>query len=340
LNKKNFIVILILLAAALTMACSCLPLSALEKFFDIGQPVGQPTLDSPSDNDPVQPVGSCSDELANLLWKAEDYDVPGTELPMEYTLATYEVFGNSITSPDLPTVPKNIRSYQQDSRRHHEIWDLIVDVVPMEYRSEVAYFMVFTDGPGGLLGAVEQTDDPNTWIFEMDAQDAANFPDLSTTLIHEVCHIFTLNTSQVATDYDVFNHPEDEYAYEQGDADCDTYFMFEGCSYPESYINLFFQSYWQEIYPRWLEINAEQDEQTLENLLYDFYGQHPDQFVSTYAATSPEEDIAESFMYFVLSPQPAGDTIAEDKILFFYDFPELVSLRDQMRLNLCPFISQ
>ena len=41
------------------------------------------------------------------------------------------------------------------------------------------------------------------------------------------------------------------------------------------------------------------------------------------------------WLFFIISPRPAGDTIAEQKILFFYDFPEMVALREQIRQNMC-----
>ncbi|MBK9051223.1 MAG: hypothetical protein IPL78_09985 [Chloroflexi bacterium] len=48
--------------------------------------------------------------------------------------------------------------------------------------------------------------------------------------------------------------------------------------------------------------------------------------MTDYAATNPAEDIAETFMAFVLEPKPNGDTIAEEKVLFFYQYPELVAI--------------
>ena len=51
--------------------------------------------------------------------------------------------------------------------------------------------------------------------------------------------------------------------------------------------------------------------------------------------TSPAEDIAESWSYFVLKPRPTGNTIADQKVLYFYDFPELITLREQIARNLC-----
>jgi hypothetical protein len=57
--------------------------------------------------------------------------------------------------------------------------------------------------------------------------------------------------------------------------------------------------------------------------------------VSDYSVTHPAEDIAESFAFFVLSPQPAGESIAEQKIRFFYEYPELIDLRAEILQNLC-----
>ncbi len=46
---------------------------------------------------------------------------------------------------------------------------------------------------------------------------------------------------------------------------------------------------------------------------------------------NPEEDIAESFLHFVWEDKPKGRTIAEQKILFFYDFDELIKIREEIR---------
>ena len=71
------------------------------------------------------------------------------------------------------------------------------------------------------------------------------------------------------------------------------------------------------------------------NKLRCLYEKYKDQFVTDYAPTSPEEDIAESWSYFVLKPKPGSSTIANRKVLFFYEFPELVALRQQIAHNLC-----
>ncbi len=88
--------------------------------------------------------------------------------------------------------------------------------------------------------------------------------------------------------------------------------------------------FWGDIYAEWEEIAYMEDETEAEDALYAFYEQYQDQFVSDYAPTSPEEDIAEAFSIFIMQPKPAGETIAEEKVLFFYDYPELVELRAEL----------
>jgi hypothetical protein len=56
-----------------------------------------------------------------------------------------------------------------------------------------------------------------------------------------------------------------------------------------------------------------------------------EEYVSDYAATNPGEDIAESFVDFILKTKPSGTSEANQKVQFFYDYPELVKLRSVMR---------
>ena len=64
------------------------------------------------------------------------------------------------------------------------------------------------------------------------------------------------------------------------------------------------------------------------------YELHPTNYVSRYGANYFHEDIAETFAIFVLGDFPEGDTIAEDKIRFFWDDPEMVNLRAAIRENI------
>jgi hypothetical protein len=133
----------------------------------------------------------------------------------------------------------------------------------------------------------------------------------------------------------IFNNPDDNDIYLKEVAACPNFFPGEGCSNADSYINAFYNQFWTGIYDEWNEINLEEDEDLYYEKLDDFYNKYEDQFLTDYSVTHPAEDIAEAFGFFVFADKPAGDTIAEQKILFFYQYPELVQLRSDILSNLC-----
>ena len=145
----------------------------------------------------------------------------------------------------------------------------------------------------------------------------------------------TLNPSQVIPSQPIFDHPNNDKIYKQEAGACKTYFSGEGCSQADSYVNKFFVRFWPKIYSEWSDINKVENVNDYYLALDKFYKKYKDQFVTDYAPTSPAEDIAESFSFFILRPKPTGKTIADQKVLFFYDFPELVQLRTQMGHRLC-----
>jgi hypothetical protein len=168
--------------------------------------------------------------------------------------------------------------------------------------------------------------------LHVDLLDAESYYDLTYTLIHEEGHLLTLNSEQVPPSEALFRFPDNKTVYEQEAAACKQYFTGEGCSNSGSYMNEFFQRYWSNFFAEWQKTQG-QDVQR--DLLFDFYSVHADQFLTSYAATSPEEDIAESWAFFLLSPRPEPTSIANQKILFFYEYPELVALRQEILNRLC-----
>lgn len=217
---------------------------------------------------------------------------------------------------------------QEDSNLHLNVWQTFSALIPVEERGVISEFGLFTDGVDETMAYVEPIpDSPTEWRIVVDTADMDNRRDFLYTLIHEFGHVLTLNNAQV---------PFDEVAYFSDDLDdaedamlsCQTFFTGEGCSRSDSYINAFFDQFWTEIYQENQAIDPDDSD-----ALYDFYLAYEDHFVTDYAATNPGEDMAESWTFFVLRPKPNGDTIAEQKILFFYGYPELVSLREAILPN-------
>lgn len=251
-------------------------------------------------------------------------------------LVTYIVSGSQISDPLYEDVTFDLQDEQSDTTTQQDIWNYFAALIPAEQRRIVAEYSVMTDGEDNLLAAVTQTyDDPALWVLEVDIADTHDTYDLTYTLIHEFGHLLTLSPGQVTPSDAIFNHPDDEDIYLQEVSACPNYFPGEGCAQPDSYINSFYNQFWPYIHEEWQAINLEEDDDTYYERLDDFYNKYQDQFVNAYAPTNPEEDIAEAWSFFVLEPKPDADTIAKEKVLFFYDYPELIRLREQILSNLC-----
>ena len=251
-------------------------------------------------------------------------------------LITYEVEGDKISVPRAQPVPEELESKQKDRGSHEAIWNYFVFITPPEERALISEFAIFTDGKGKRLAGVGQTlPDPTQWMLEVDILDSENYYDLTYTLIHEQGHLLTLNAEQVPPSDAIFKYPNNRTIYEQEVSACPQYFPGQGCSTPDSYINEFYDRFWTDLNADWQQIDLEKNEDVRYTMLEDFYRTYEDQFLSKYAATSPSEDIAESWAFFVLSPKPELTSIANEKILFFYEYPELVELRTQILKQIC-----
>ena len=296
--------------------------------------VQQPSTDIPA----TQTADSCpviTDQIIALAVSG-GADVEENLLDTEVTLVTYTVSSDELTGPYYESVSSDLQDEQDDEQSQQQVWDYFTSIIPFEQREIIAEYAIVTDGQGGTLAAVSQTyTDPELWSLQVDIADTANYYDLTYTLVHEFGHLLTLGSTQVPPSLAIFNNPEDDDIYFQEVSACPNYFPGEGCATPDSYINNYYNQFWVDIYDEWNEINLEEDDDIYYEKLDEFYYKYEDRFVTSYAATNPEEDIAESWTFFIFSPQPAGDTIAEQKVLFFYQYPELVELRANILSDMC-----
>ena len=252
------------------------------------------------------------------------------------SLVTYDVDEDQISDPNFEFVPDELEDERDDRSAHEAIWKYYAAIIPPAERELVSEFSIFTDGMGHHLAAVSPlSSNPERWRLQVDILDAESYYDLTYTLLHEEGHLITLNSRQVPPSKAIFDSPDNETVLKQEAEACQQYFTGQGCSEPASYVNQFFDRFWPYIYEEWEQIDLEKDKDERDALLEDFYRVHKDQFVSDYAPTSPMEDIAESWAFFVLSPKPELNSIANEKVLFFYEYPELVDLRTQILQQVC-----
>jgi hypothetical protein len=252
------------------------------------------------------------------------YDLGASETGEPFV--TYMIIDSQIESPTFGEAATDEQAEMQENEAQHvEMWAEFTRIIPSEQRSLITQFGVFSDGEEETLAFVQPIDaTPTNWMLAMDPVDTKDKNELTYTLVHEFGHILTLNNEQVPFDEATY-FSEDDADYEAAEAACSRYFTGEGCAMAGSYIDGFYAQFWTDIAAEHAEIDQEDADS-----IYEFYETYQDRFVTDYAATNPGEDIAESWTYFVLKEQPSGNSIADQKVLYFYDFPELVSLRNEI----------
>ncbi|MDX1378820.1 MAG: hypothetical protein R3307_08225 [Anaerolineales bacterium] len=300
-----------------------------------------PTFTLPPPTETVVFEAACPLVLDDIVDAAINYYPEFMEEgELELYLVTYTIKDDRLDKRENMIGSSQVNE-EQDARATHEfIWDYIAAIIPREEREFVNEFSVSTDGPSEVLAAVGYSSGPQYWGLEVDIIDSGDPYSLTFTLLHEFGHLLTLNSDQVPPNRRVYYDPDNESVYNDAVESCPQYFPGEGCSNPDSYINEFFHRFWLDFYDEWLEIDFIEDEDEYYDGLDDFYFTYQDQFLTDYAATSPEEDIAETWSFFILSPKPEMDSIANEKILFFYEYPELVTLRVEILNRICEAFPQ
>jgi hypothetical protein len=230
--------------------------------------------------------------------------------------ASYTIDGDDI----------NLKKWNKEAS-HEEIWKLFTKLIPLYYRRDFKLYSVYEDSKSDTIASVVQDSNENT-KWNMDVNKALFYDEawkLTTkesthTLIHEFAHVLSLGKSQV--DYLPTNLAF-ESSIDRFKEKCSSTFLSEGCLKKQSYLQAFITDFWTKAGVIATEGKGQ--------FIYEW---QESEFVTDYAATNPAEDIAESFTYFILKPKPAGETMAEKKILFFYQYDELVKLRNLIRNRL------
>lgn len=186
---------------------------------------------------------------------------------------------------------------------HQAIWDVFITLFPSDLLDGVFVSYEIFSGDDGTVAYVYNIDESLVeWVMGYNIDEAENYPEeIVLTLVHEYGHVLSLQASQMTGD---------------SEASCATYYTGEGCVSPDSYLAAFYNRFWP-------------------GTLTDAEGAgRQSDYVSEYAMTNIAEDFAETFMTFVLNDRPTGNTGADQKVKFFYNYPELVSLRDHIRANM------
>lgn len=206
--------------------------------------------------------------------------------------------------------------YFEDEKLYDQIWNYSKKLIPSKYLGMIKYYKLNTDGRKRCKASISGVPKPsNEFVYSVDLKDAARHgrvskEELTDTIIHELGHLITINESQIG-----------EY-----DLSSDRYTIDAGTLKEDAYLNLFYNKFWKD---NSIKDKVEQSADPIEIAI-----RLNAEFVSTYAASDPTEDIAESFRVFVTEKKPKVREVVDQKILFFYDFEELVKLREEIRANI------
>ena len=205
-----------------------------------------------------------------------------------------------------------------NSARQQEFWKFYTDLIPSDMWPQLTRLVLYADDQDGTAAYVAPINENNLSHWEMGWNLAYVWSggqlikgETAYTAIHEFAHILTLNAGQVNV----------------SSSACNTFHTGEGCSNGNSYINGFFQNFWTDIIEEHRNLNTDDE-------YFEFYEKYRNRFVSEYAATNPGEDIAETFTIFVINDLPTGNSIAEQKVRYLYEFDELVTMRQRIRDNI------
>jgi len=230
-----------------------------------------------------------------------------------------EVVSFGVTNDVLKKLKASKRAAFQeivdDPQFHKQLWHRFSSIIPLENRKMISEFKIMTDGKDGTLGYVQQKGDLSDWTLALDFKDASNLNGLYATIIHEYGHLFSLNA----------------YEFDEN-AKCSNYNPGQSCLKKDAYLNEFYDRFWKtSLYNEWKSVDDIETDQDAQSA---FFLEHSDEFLTEYSTSHPTEDFAEAWMYFILSEKPVRYNVADDKILFFYKYPELVQLRNVILTNL------
>jgi hypothetical protein len=296
----------------------------------------------------LQPI-TCTDDscVEACLQQRMEYGYPPTDQPLsgvyaenaiEVNLVDYDIRDGQLGEPQFLHVPDAFQVYQQDTAAQEALWNYASSLLTPDELKWINQFEIFSSTiySGWVKMPGDDWQQRSHWTLGMEQAYAQNPAVATYTLVHEYGHLITMNTDQIpASGF--------YYGWYQNSAVCKQFLSPAGCSKPDSYVNQFYQAFWKDIFDEWLKevgVQVVHNSEEMFGLEKKFYNEHQDLFLVEHAAENIYEDMAASFTFFVLSPRPTGDSVVEQKIRFFYNYPELVALRQHMIRSICSYSGQ
>ncbi|MFA5352004.1 MAG: S-layer homology domain-containing protein [Candidatus Gracilibacteria bacterium] len=257
-------------------------------------------------------------------------------------LVDYPVSAGELQISEATTYSTN--SLAQATDKHTAIWDLVKHFFPKSHLTYITDFNIITDGEGNEFGSgipasyafpkpMINVDIADVYLGSSNTLDKNN---LIYAILHGLAHPTLLEIYTETQDHDMVytsNENRLQLLPAKRAACLPNYYSAWSCTKDYSYLNLFYQKFWSGISATTPHIFPENNLSEAEIVIATnaLYQKYPNSFVTAYAARNPAEDIAESWVAFILKNKPIGNSIADQKILFFYDYPNMLSMRNFLR---------
>lgn len=211
----------------------------------------------------------------------------------------------------LASYPVQNGEAQITDLQHAAVWAYLCSILPPESRMKLAELNLYSDGFSNVLAYTspikqDGVTDNSRFSLNIDYYDVydetgakRDWSKLTYTILHEYGHVLLEDETQI--DLTVGENTHDPAGF-----------------IPGSFRKRFYEQFWA----------------ALGDTGVGDYEQNPTNYVSRYGANYFHEDIADTFAVFVLGGKPKGDTIAEQKLLFFWNEPEMTALRTSIRQNI------
>ena len=244
---------------------------------------------------------------AGIKAKQTEFEAANPAYPNPGEIIRYQINLDGTTTPEL---------HPADA----ELWSMIETLAPTKQVFEfITVFEVYFDERDTTLASVEALDDKNkTWLYSINYSAVAEFEELVPTIVHEFAHILALQDDQTTTEAESADIA----------TTCPNLYVAEGCLTGGSFLNSFYDMFWQGTEADLGNIDRTEAEADA------FYAAKESDFVSAYATTNVVEDFAESFMHFTLKETIATTTIRGQKTDFFNTYNNLKGYRSNVRTAL------
>ncbi|WP_206459925.1 hypothetical protein [Anaerovorax sp. IOR16] len=269
-----------------------------------------------ADDSSVEETIDAQDKMKLILRKYSQLDVSATIMnlldePAQNHIAVYRIQNDYsiIYEKGSKSGLNDLNIEKQKEMGSH--WNEIKSILPESKLNQFKYFAVTSDGEWGTCAYVMRIDKTGeNWCISIDPADKIDDGLFPYTIVHEYAHYLSLNNNQV-------EYYDSDVAYPM-----DTYWDYECIAKKDSYLQAYYEQFWEPIYMDWLSDSENEY----------FYSRHQSEFPTEYAATDCSEDFAESFAGYVLEEKAKSPQL-KNKYDFFDQYPEFVELKNEILNN-------